>query len=367
MIFTKQHSNRVCDEHRQSSASHHGFTLVELLVVVVILVILVGFTANLIRPFRKGRDIREAARSLNAYLTAAQARAIELQRPVGVWIRRFDARDPSLPPLSSPDPRSDMALELYMAEVPPPYTGDSLLSHAEIQSPGGAGSGPQPASSANLVDVSRPQTGRNDTGYFNLTMNDYIRFDYRGPLRRIRAYPTLDVNDPTMVSVDFEPAILHFNGSNSIPFQIFRYGRPNQSSVDPLQLPSNVAIDIGNSGIGRSGMFHSTTKTQNAGEDVAILFSPSGGIEFVIDGSPNGIPQPVTSAVHILIGRPDQVDNNSATPSKKTNLQDGDCVWVSIGHLNSRITTSELSFGTDSPNISEARRLAAAAQSMGGR
>ena len=52
--------------------------------------------------FRKvRREVREAARQVNAYIQRARARALELGRPVGVVIRRSDS-NPDIAYLGQP-------------------------------------------------------------------------------------------------------------------------------------------------------------------------------------------------------------------------------------------------------------------------
>ena len=65
-----------------------GMTLVELLVVVAIIVGVLAVLLPLAKPLIDGRDVREASRQVNAYLAAAQARAIGTGKPVGVFFTR---------------------------------------------------------------------------------------------------------------------------------------------------------------------------------------------------------------------------------------------------------------------------------------
>ena len=298
-----------------------GITLIELLVVVAISGILLGITATVIHPLREGRNIREAARSVNAYLAAAQARAMHLQRPVGIWIRR-STDDPN-------DPRYAIALELYMAEVPPPYMGDDLSSYAMND--------PSDSNTPNkiiLTNVSRLKTDNdpsNENKHFNIRRFDYIRFNFKGPLYQIRTYPNVQGYNGILSldrSITYLKNMRHVTEEPfQLPFQVYRYARPIQSIADPLQLPSSVAIDISMSGWGESKIFGSAS-------DVAILFSPSGGIQYVLSGEPNSPPNRVSSAVHLLVGRPDKIG--------VANCTDGNNRWVSVGNLTGRMTTSEI-------------------------
>ena len=67
-------------------------TLIELLVVIVILTTLVAAAIPLMSPTNDDRRLREAARGLNTYITGAQARAIALNRPYGIALKRLVAR-----------------------------------------------------------------------------------------------------------------------------------------------------------------------------------------------------------------------------------------------------------------------------------
>ena len=95
------------------SITRRGMTLVELLVVIMIMVILMGIALPLIKPQLEDRKLREASRQLNAFIRAAQARAAETDRPVGISIVRNDELNPNI------------SYQVYYAETPPPYAGDT--------------------------------------------------------------------------------------------------------------------------------------------------------------------------------------------------------------------------------------------------
>ena len=69
--------------------SSRGFTLIEMLIVITIMLILVGAAATAMRPATEGRRIREAARAINVYLSSARNRAMETGRPCGVTFHHF--------------------------------------------------------------------------------------------------------------------------------------------------------------------------------------------------------------------------------------------------------------------------------------
>src|SRR5437016_5370562 len=66
-----------------------AMTLIELLIVIVIITTLVSAAIPLMAPTNDDRRLREASRAVNSFLAAAQARAIAIQRPVGVGIKRL--------------------------------------------------------------------------------------------------------------------------------------------------------------------------------------------------------------------------------------------------------------------------------------
>ena len=291
---------------------HRGFTLVELLVVVTIVLMLFGLAATVIQPMREGRDVREAARMVNAYLAQAQTRAIQRGRLVGIWIRRLPTRP-------------NLSLELAMAELPPPYGGDVL--GAKIMVTGAA-------SAEYNRDTADPR-------FFNV--GNWIRFDYKGPLRIITG------TDPASQSIQFSPPF-RFTPIQPLPFQVYGFPRRDandpdspviqvQSAVLPLTLPPSVAIDVAHSGIGSSSWFSEVGPNDPAdGEiDPLILFGADGSVERVITGLNNSIlyHQRPLSTIHLLISRPGTLGSPE--------LAGGNNFWVSINNTTGRITTSAFS------------------------
>jgi len=334
------------DIQKRSRAVPRGVTLIELLVVVAILIMLIGVSAAMIHPLRQGRDIREGAREVHAYLSLAQAQAIQRQRPVGVWLLRSsqDSSDPN-------DFRQYMSLELAMGEVPPSYAGDTLSSHAVIES-----NDPNLLlGTATLISVS----GANDPPRASdlVQVGDYIRFDYRGPLHVIK--DIYGITDDSY-TVSFKPQT-RYPREVQVPFQVVRLTRPARSVVETLQLPDSVAVDIAYSGAGSDGTFG------NFGVHPAIMFSPSGRIDRVVDGDPISVPAPPVSPIHLLIGRPDKV-----FPNVPSNLEDPLNLWVSIDHRTGHVTSAEMFVNpqtipaTPQEALIEARWFALDAQGMGG-
>jgi type II secretory pathway pseudopilin PulG len=87
-----------------------GVTLIELMVVMLIVVTVSALVLKQIAPTLESRGVREGARLLNVFLNTARARAIETNRPAGVWFERM----PGLP---------EVCVNLSYAQVPEVYCG----------------------------------------------------------------------------------------------------------------------------------------------------------------------------------------------------------------------------------------------------
>ena len=348
--YRKKRDMRILPRSERLANARSAMTLVELLVVVMILLILMGISAAAIRPLVQGRDIRESARLLNAFLARAQSRAIERGRPVAVVFERLE-NNPAI------------VLEVFQSDVPPPYTGD-LSNHKVI-----------PGSSLDTVDFNPPLMG---TVRRRLRVGDLIKFNFRGPKYRITALlpltnSVLNVNavQSVQISISQPNMPLPQFGADGLPFQIYHLGIGSQGAgsgngspqpfdplhftvVPPLQFPDGVVIDVGNSGPGVTQQFNSPDPIP-----ISLVFSPEGRIAYLgcafVDEEYNVI-RPLQS-VHFLLGRADQLGPE--------NLADLNNMWVSVGHQSGRVITTE-----NAPNdgsLSAARSYALGGQAAGGR
>ena len=327
----------------QTAPIRFGFTLVELLVVVTIILILLTLTATGVKPLLEGREVREGARQVAAYIGSAQALAMARNRPVTVWVERLDNAT-----------KPGMALQLYMAEAPAPYTGDligavavvsGLVPYAyDVGTTGTAAFHPNYSSA--LAQIVRRDSADvdGDTNVDEVIGTYLIRFNYRGPYYRItrRNGHSIQFQHPTAPSPRSSAA--------GVPYQIYHYD--HRSAMPPLEVPNGVAIDISYSGIGATGQFPVTGNFP-----ILFSFSSGGNVQFVShDG---GVIQPL-GAIHLLVGRPEKI---GAAAFADSNLADGHNLWVSIGHQTGRITTSEMMIN---PDLGVARTFARTSQSMGG-
>jgi len=310
-----------------------GFTLVELLVVVTILLILLTLTATGVRPLLEGRDVREGARLVATYFGSAQAQAIALNRSVAVWVDRLEGKP-------------GMSLQLYMAAVPPPYTGDALGEVAQITAAGSWANGVG-------ADCTATFTGAGSLPLV-VSTGDFIRFNYRGPLYQIGLVASGSVRTITFSHATADPP----RAGISVPYQIYQYGR--RSAMQPLELPTGVAIDMAYSGFAYDDRFSGSDLNP-----IIITFEPDGQIGYIAGATPSGydVGHPLGS-VHFLVGRPEKIGTAAFADS---NLADGHNLWVSVGHRTGRITTSEMMINAaGTVDLGVARDFARTSQSVGG-
>lgn len=95
-----------------------GVSLIELLVVMVLILMVSVITLRTIQPALTNRRTREAARMVSVFISSARQRAMETNRPAGVWVERMQG----LP---------EACVSLSYAHVPEPYAGDFLDSTLE--------------------------------------------------------------------------------------------------------------------------------------------------------------------------------------------------------------------------------------------
>ena len=404
----------------RTKSTRAGMTLVELLVVLMIVSLLILAAVPLMRNNLEGRKIREASRGMNMFIAGAKARAAELGRPVGVWIeRRGDV-------FGTDDSRQ--SLQVFMAEVPPPYAGDTLdaraiLIDAHLPGPDGvwgtAANDDNFGAKDDLLEAGWPGSddyvdGVPETalipileGQFLPTLaavGDFIRFGYKGDLYRIVGFPAdvpagyvgltfahpdtvwskgadgaagrKGVNDDGFGQTD-DFAEAGWPRSDDVwlsppgpgrPFARVPFQvlrKPSRALAGSFDLPTGTAIDLALSGYGSSGVQFAPSDATIASSPVLIMFNPTGNVDQVYIG---GVAFRPTHAIHLLIAQSEFVGQMAG--GQPANLADPLNSWISIGHKTGRITVTE-NAGLDvattlTAAIAEARKFARGAQRMGG-
>lgn len=418
--------NEAVPRYRGGERRRTGLTLTELLVVIAILVVVTSVLAPLVAPSLDGREVREAARQVNAYFQQAQQKAKQLGRPVGVVINR----SPN-PPVTDEDGNvtQDFAYQLSLAEEPPPFRGftDNDRVRFIIGSNGriatnevNAAINDNRSAAFAYVHLDAPPSGPADLGFVKTVQpNDLIQFNMRGP-----KYPILSVErnqNTSFPNANFQVRFLiddlpfaRFALGSVVKFEVYR--RPRMTSSTPLELPAGTAIAMNLSGVGMDYLsgtgvesqvslglatprqkYIGLTEFQRLSENefpsgsvapavldelaklpLTIMFSPDGSIDRVYRVLP---PFNVIAAANIDMSllppkRPqDKIFLFLGRDATNTidNFNDGKSIWIAIDPQTGSVTTAPHLLDPSIDPLSQplraianARQTAATGQSMGG-
>ena len=345
-------------------------TLVELMVVVSIIVLLMAVSVPLLKPSIDEGKIREASRQLNAYVAMVKSRAAQLGRPAGIWLQRSE-------------PGSNACFELFMAEMPEPYSGDALGASIAFTfdnmnyNPGRWVALGQPGAAINnrsrgfFFSDTLTADPNNFSPLIGAGESFLIRFNYRGAVYQC----TRDVNAPNrfFMPLGFVPpagangrgdddVFGNSDDESGVPFQIFR--SPERSMSRPLQLAGGVIIDLEFSGMGldfpgrvplhlsriadrvdadipptlrleRGVEFKSLNRRDDS--PVVIMYNPGGTVERVMVQSQSYAP---TGTIHLLLG-----EFNGLAPDPADPVSD-----PATGENISPLVTERAESSPDAPN-----------------
>lgn len=132
-----------------------GFTLVELLVVIFIMLAITAVTLPVIAPAMQNRDVREAARMIDVFINGARTRAKLNGHPYGVMIERT----PGQP---------NAAVTLSYCEQPDAYSGDFQGSGIRMLGNGGFGTWVGPVTPMAGGYATQPNTAPSNDPLFKM-------------------------------------------------------------------------------------------------------------------------------------------------------------------------------------------------------
>ncbi len=222
-----------------------GFTLVELLVVLVITMVLAGIVLPVVKESIRDRRSTSAAVQVRAFFDAARIRAIAKNREIAVVIERARVNIPGPPSAIQYEDRfRNAGVKLSMAEVLPPYRGD--FDGATVV----------PIAADSSFTTFAISTIENPNAIVMISKGDSISFADRrrrflitavsvvgSELRFVIANPgdlstiPLSLTKPVQVN-NFESQMLF--SSNPISFQV--YGKPRRLFYKAISLPSRCVL-----------------------------------------------------------------------------------------------------------------------------
>lgn len=321
------------------------------MIVILIIVIMTAITIPVMSSASDVRRAREGARVLSTMLASAQTEAQVSGRPAAVWIQRLTSS-------SGQATNAAAAMDIYMAEVPPPYLGDTLTSTATIT----ISSTSQPATvtfnSANLTTA-------------GVQNGDIVRFEYRGEFYRLAGVSgTSATITPLDTSLLGTAQAYPYTATTGSPFQIYR--RPIKTLASAVQLSDGVAVDLTNSGADPGASSFAESFAAASGSDngaIIVTFNSAGQLDMVYNTTAtSGWPVRPNSGVYFLVGKIDNITTGTPTPPQIPNYQDLNSRWVAVNR-NGLTTTAEAASGSGGApptSVIDSLRLARSAQSAGG-
>lgn len=326
--------------HKIWRARRSGYTLVEMLIVVSIMITLIAITLPVAKKVMDGSQGREASRQLNAYLAMAKARALQTGRPCGLYLPfqlPLGHTDPSLTPAQIPQYWPVRAVtQIFLAETPQHYSGSTTNARGRIN--GG-----------NFFTCDL--TGAVDTveaAYLGSLLGPneqfLVRFNFKGDwyICNNAGGNTFNYIRPLQGSVQPPAAVSQF--------QILRSPRPIGNALD---LPQGTCIDITYTGVGNSGrQFPLPGSLNNIAGGLYVMFSPNGSIDSMYVNSLPTVPP--AGSLYFLIGKIEKVGTNdpfvlassnfnSAIYANKdiSNLADPASLWVVVSRSTGQVMTAE--------------------------
>lgn len=279
-----------------------GYTLVELLIVIMIALLLMVVSLPTIKSVMEDARPREASRILNTMIFTAKARAAQAGNPAGIEFV-YDTNAVT---------GAARCTQMYMCEIPAIYAGDNVDSRVVVNT------------SMSPWTLDFRGTANNLPSLLDASNQFWIRINHRGP------WYTVDGSSGYQI----QPTNIRPPTSDTSGYS-FQIRRPPVRVGNPVEMPKSTAIDMTYSGMGPSG-----TDFNSTGTYLRVLFSPSGHVESYTLAGAN--PLPATGTLHFLIGLAAKVSPSAnAFDLEQSNLVDANALWVSVGRTTGIVTTNE--------------------------
>ncbi len=291
------------NENNQIHETRRGFTLIEMLLVMSIMLVLAAMVIPKLRVVTADRKIREAARVVESMFATARDDA-KVNGFAGIEI----VRNPNY---------TNGATSLFRMRSLPPYSGDFIGDMATIiKVP------PVPPSLLFRYQVTFP------AGSYTPTTDDFLQFNLRGPLYQW--------DGAELVIGPHQP----YPPEGTFPFKVFR--KPIRVVSSEVRLPRGQYIDLQLSGFGIPPL----TGT----DSVAVIFDKHGAIDRFFPNGVGGVGGQLPPDPLFLLVASDEEANGIAPLDNISNL------WITVNQTNGAVNTSEM--GTNTGSLVAARALA---------
>lgn len=320
----------------QMRARRSGVTLIELLVVATIMLTLAAVSVPTIKPMMESQVTSHAARTVSTYLERAKARAMATGRSCGVNFEYYPGTyndDPT-------NPLGSASLILRQVEEPPYYCGLDFGSRVSVNPDFGYLVVSNPDSRYYGQRVSQVFGDATEFGFdatvewasYGLADPDVdprIQFDSIGPF-----YPLIFENGAYYIVKIPGVELPIYHGAS---YKIQR--APITTMTSPVGMAQGAVVDLHFSG--------SDSSAFTLGDDVTVMFSPAGEVDYILDG---GVKKTPSDTLYFLIGRWDRIaalgvtDDGLETLAEDGlwNFEDSSNYWVAINPQTGVISTAEV-------------------------
>ncbi len=371
---------------RRSRSSQRGYTLVELLIVISIVLLLAAIALPTVRNLLKDGKNAHQARAIVAYLQEARSRAIATKSDVGILFERLGTEN---------DFVRSACLQMRLSNAVPPYTGESASARALLfHDP--------PANHSNdLIALPQSSAGMTNAAYFTAAdcplmylsaqngggtdqpIGVFDRLELQGG-RSVVIHRMVLVDDPMKTSgygigvkvifdprermldsrttassstnptVAFPSSFKTTGEAKAVRFKIHR--KPNLSNVGALTLMKGMAIDLNYSGVGPNGVQFSQFAISPASVPssdvdcmpIGIVFSGDGSVSYINHGVDVGgtvvrsVEHPAGN-IYLMLGKTDGVRPDSPfddTSKPVANVLNLEASWIVINPFTGKINAS---------------------------
>lgn len=332
-----------------------GFTLVEILVVLLIFLILTAVALPNVRDMISDQKVTRGARGLAAFIDVARSRAISENRQVGVLFERLGQAT------TDPYGRAVCIRVRQMTGVPP-YTGeggdsittlsDSLATFPGIDTATFAAADNQLLKLSATLGLTGGTVER-----LPIAAGDLLELPGGRLVPIVSIVSTVDSSTPVVVEFDLREQV----SAAATPYQTFEFPnssrslgagqevkykihrRPVVSSTAPFEFPRGLVVDLNFSGTGLEGSDFAPLLTGDAtgAESVEIIFGTDGAVAQV--RLPSGARTAPDGMIYFCLGDADGVRSDSLFSQEKggvSNLLNPDSVWLVINPSTGRVVVS---------------------------